>query len=113
MANAPVRMLTGTAAREDTTTSTAFHDLVPTPGEVFTTTKPATITALFVTECRVNAATHRLEVRITVDGVVADPGSAVLTQNAKYETRSHLAFKTSVAAGTHTVIVQWRVSGGT
>lgn len=113
MANTPRTMLTGTAAREDSTTSTTFRNLVPTPGHVFTTTATATLTALFVTECRMSAATQRLEVRITVDGVVADPGVAVLTNGSKYETRSHLAFKTAVPAGTHTVTVQWRVSGGT
>ena len=111
--NAPVRMLTGTAKREDKTTSTTFKELVPTPGEVFTTTKTATLTALFVAECRVSAGTQRLEVRIKVDSVVADPKEAVMTQNTKYETHSHLGFKTSVAAGSHKVTVEWRVSGGT
>jgi hypothetical protein len=106
-------MLTGTAARQDSTTSTTFKELIPTPGEVFTTTTQATITALFVTECRVSSATQRLEVRIKVDNLIADPGVAVLTNNAKYETRSHLAFKTSVPAGNHKVTVEWRVSGGT
>jgi hypothetical protein len=106
-------MLTGTAARQDSTTSTTFRELIPTPAEVFSTTAVSTLTALFVAECRVSAATQRLEVRIMVDGAVADPGVAVLTNNSKYETRSHLAFKVSVPAGSHTVTVHWRVSGGT
>lgn len=113
MANAPVRMLTGTAARTDSTTSTAFVDLVPTPGEGFTTTAVATLTGLFVAECRVGTAGHRLEARITVDGVVANPGVAVLTTGLTYETRSVLGFRVNVPAGSHTVTVQWRVSGGT
>ena len=113
MANTPVRMLTGTAQREDTTTSTTFKELVLTPGEVFTTTKTATLTALFVAECRVSSATQRLEARIKVDGAVANPKEVVLTQNSKYETHSHLGFKTSVPAGSHTVTLEWRVSGGT
>lgn len=111
--NAPVRMLTGTAAREDKTTSTTFKELIPTPGEVFTTTKPATLTALFVAECRVSASTQRLEIRIKVDSLVADPKEVVLTQNSKYETHSHLGFKTNIPAGSHKVTVEWRVSGGT
>jgi hypothetical protein len=111
--NDPVRMLTGTAEREDKTTSTTFKELIPTPGEVFTTTKTATLTALFVTECRVSASTQSLQIRITVDGVVAPPKEVVLTQNTKYETHSHLAFKTSVPAGSHKVTVEWKVSGGT
>jgi hypothetical protein len=113
MANAPVRMLTGTAARTDSTASTVFVDLVPTPGEGFSTTAVATLTALFVAECRVGTAGQRLEARITVDGVVASPGVAVLTNGTAYETRSVLAFRTNVAAGSHIVTVQWRVSGGT
>ena len=112
MPNAPKQMLTGTAARQDSTTSTTFRNLVPTPGQVFSTTATATLTALFVAECRMSVGTQRLEVRITVDGAVADPGVAVLTNNSKYETRSHLAFKVGVPAGNHTVLVQWRVSGG-
>jgi hypothetical protein len=109
----PVRMLTGTAAREDHTGSTTFVDLVPTPGEVFSTTQTATLTALFVTECRINTPGQHLEIRITVDGHVADPGAVTLTTESAYSTHSHLAFKTNVAAGSHTLGVQWRVSGGT
>jgi hypothetical protein len=106
-------MLTGTAAREDHTGSTTFVDLVPTPGEVFPTTQTATLTALFVTECRINTPGQHLEIRITVDGNVADPGAVTLTNESVYSTHSHLAFKTNVPAGNHTVTVQWRVSGGT
>jgi len=113
MANTPVRMLTGTAEREDSTTATTFQDLVPTPGQVFSTTAAATLTALLVTECRVSAATVRLEVRIMIDGTVAHPGVVALTSRVKYGTSSHLGFKTAVPAGSHTVKVQWRVSGGT
>ncbi len=111
--NAPVQMLTGTAAREDTTTSTTFQELIPTPGHIFTTTQTATLTALLVAECRVSSSTRRLEVRIMVDDQVANPGEVVLTMNPKYETRSHLGFKTSIPPGSHKVTVYWRVSGGT
>ena len=55
-------------------------------------------------------AGQRLEVRINVDGEVADPGSAVLTQSASFATHSHLAFLTEVSAGRHAVMVQWRVT---
>jgi hypothetical protein len=112
VANTPVRMLTGTAARTDSTSSTAFVNLVPTPGHKFSTTAVATLTALFVAECRVGEAGARLEVQIVVDGVTANPGTAVLTVGKQYETRSHLAFRTNIPAGTHTVTVQWRVSAG-
>jgi hypothetical protein len=111
--NAPVLMLTGTAAREDKTTSTVFMELVPAPSEVFTIQQKSTITALFVAECRVSASTQRLEARIMVDDKIADPGSVVLTTTNKYETRCHLGFKTEVSAGSHKVTIHWRVSGGT
>ncbi len=111
--NSPVQMLTGTAEREDKTTSTTFKELVPTPGECFATDQPATLTGLFVAECRVSAIPQRLEIRIKVDDAVADPGAVVLTTNGRYETHSHLAFRTSVPAGNHKVTVEWRVSGGT
>ena len=106
-------MLTGAAAKEDKTTSKTFNELVPTPGQGFTTSQKATITALFVAECRVSASTERLEVRIMVDNTVADPGDVVLTMTNKYETRCHLGFKTAVPAGSHNITVYWRVSGGT
>ena len=111
--NAPVRMLTGTAASEESTTSTRFRELFATPAEVFTTTETATITALFVAECRVSRNTNRLEVRIMVDDEIADPGAVVLTRNSHYETRCHLGVKQVVAAGSHRVTIKWRVSGGT
>jgi hypothetical protein len=111
--NTPVRMLTGTAAREDKITSTTFQKLIPTPGHVFTTTQTATITALFVAECRVSISTQRLEVRIKVDNLISDPGVAVLTRDSKYGTHSHLSFKSSIPPGSHEVTVEWRISGGT
>lgn len=111
-ANAPKRMLTGTAERQDSTTSTTFSELIPTPGHVFSTSESSTITALLVAECRVSSSADRIEVRIKVDDQIADPGVAVLTTNSKYETRSHLAFKTQVPPGQHKVTVEWRVSGG-
>jgi hypothetical protein len=48
-----------------------------------------------------------------VDNQVADPGVVTLTAEPVYSTHSHLAFKTAVSQGNHTVTVQWRVSGGT
>lgn len=111
--NTPVRMLTGTAAREDHTASTSFVELVPTPGEGFSTTQTATLTALFVAECRVNAPGQHLELRIMIDNQVADPGAVTLTTETAYSAHSHLAFKTNIPAGNHTVTTQWRVSGGT
>ena len=110
---APVNMLTGTAEREDTTISTIFAELVPTPGHVFNTAQAGTLEAMLVTECRVSRGGNQLEARIKVDNTIAHPGVAVLTTNARYETRCHLAFLTSVPAGRHTVTVEWRVSAGT
>ena len=112
VADAPKRMLTGTAERQDSTTSSTFTELIPTPGHVLTTSETNTITALLVAECRVSSAGERLEVRIKVDDQIADPGVAVLTTNPQYETHSHLAFKTQVPPGQHKVTVEWRVSGG-
>ncbi|HEX9933825.1 MAG TPA: hypothetical protein VGB38_01410, partial [bacterium] len=107
-----VQMLIGSAAREDNTASLAFVALVPTPGHVFTTTATSLIMGMFVAECRMNTAGQRLEVQITVDGTVMNPGAAVLTTNTQYETHSHVAFRGQVPAGRHTVTVAWRVSGG-
>ena len=109
----PVQMLMATAAREDTTTSTTFIELIPAPGHVFNTTQTAVVAALFVAESRVSATGHRLEVRIKVDGLVADPGAAVMTTSARYETRTHFGVKGAIPAGRHTVTVEWRVSAGT
>jgi hypothetical protein len=53
--NTPVLMLTSTAEREDSTSSKVFHELIPTPGHVFATTRIATLTALFVAECRLSS----------------------------------------------------------
>ena len=111
--NTPVRMLTATVAREDHTGSTSFVELVPTPGESLTTTQPSTLTALFIAECRINTPGQRLEIRIIVDNQVADPRPVTLTTEAVYSTHSHLAFKTAIPLGSHTVTAQWRVSGGT
>ena len=70
MPNAPKQMLTGTAARQDSTTSTTFRNLVPTPRQVFSTTATATLTALFVAECRMSVDTA-LGSAHHVDGAVA------------------------------------------
>jgi hypothetical protein len=110
--NSPARMLTGTAAREDSTVGTSFAELVPTPGQVFSTTQTCTLTCLLVTEARVSTAGAALEVRMMVDGKIANPGAAVLTTNTDYRTATHLAFLTGVQPGSHTVTVQWRVTTG-
>ena len=111
--NQPVQMRTATAAREDSTTSNVFVDLVPTPAHVFSLEQAGTITALFIAECRVSAQGQQVQAQITVDNNAANPGPAVLTSDTMYSTHSHLAFRTSVPAGQHTVTVQWRVTGGT
>lgn len=110
---APITMLTGCAAREDRTSRKTFAELVPAPGHVLSTSRTATLIAMFVAECRMSTTKHHMEVRMTVDGAVADPGPAVLTSDSQYETSTHLAFKGSVPPGTHTVTVEWKVTGGT
>jgi hypothetical protein len=112
LTHAPVRMLTGTAAREDSTSATTFAELVPTPGQGFSTGRTATVTALFTAECRVSTAGAALEARVLVDGQVANPGSFVLTRETQHSTRSCLAFLSNVQPGHHMVTVQWRVTGG-
>jgi hypothetical protein len=108
----PVRSLTGSAAREDTTTNTVFDELRPTPGQVFTTTQPCTITGLLVTEARVSTPGAVLEARIMVDDQVAHPGVAVLASQTSYETATHAAFLSGIQPGEHTVTVHWRVTAG-
>jgi hypothetical protein len=112
LANAPVRVVTGTAAREDSTSATTFTELVPTPGQGFSTGRTATITALFTAECRVSTAGAALEARIVVDGQVAHPGTFVLTRETQHSVRSCLAFLTGVQPGHHLVTLQWRVTAG-
>jgi hypothetical protein len=107
------QMLTGTAEREDSTRSSEFTELIPTPGMEIRTSRTSTISALFVAECKVSTAGRRLEARITIDGEVAHPGVAVLTTQSSYETRCHFAVKGQVPRGVHMVTVEWRVSRGT
>lgn len=97
------------AAREDQTTSTAFTRLVPGLGSL-RTTAPGVMVATFVSEAR-TAPGARLEVRVTVDGAVMNPGPCVLTDSTTYATRAYAAW-TDVAPGYHTVDVEWRSSGG-
>ncbi|OEU69957.1 MAG: hypothetical protein BA864_13315 [Desulfuromonadales bacterium C00003093] len=109
----PRQMLTGTAEREDNTSSTTFKKF-PAPGITLITSEPSTVTAFFVAECRVSSPGKKLEVRIKVDDQVVSPDVAVLTTNNQYESHSFLATtaKAKVPPGTHMVTVEWRVSGG-
>lgn len=110
--NTPTKLLVGTAAREDLVTSRAFAEVVPTPGEVFSTSAPCTVVAQFVTEARVTAAGHPLQVRVTVDGRVANPGPAVLTSSTAYGSSTYVAFQPGVQPGNHTVTVQAMIDSG-
>jgi hypothetical protein len=112
--NAPVQMLVGSATVEVKTTLRGYQELIPTPGIFIQTTQTASIVALFDAECRMESNVGCLQVRITVDGAVADPGDIVMTSNINYETHTCLAHKNQVPPGTHAVTVQWRVpTGGT
>jgi hypothetical protein len=47
-----------------------------------------------------------------IDGEEMHPGPVVLTTHDGYQTRPRFAFKTSVPAARHNVLVQWNVTSG-
>lgn len=98
------------AAREDVTSSTQFARLVPGLGSRLTTYPTCTLSATFVGEARTIAGA-RLEIRITVDGKVMNPGPCVLTDSATYKTCTYAAWLSGVTPGYHNIDVEWRSSG--
>lgn len=99
------------AAREDVTSSTQFARLVPGLGSRLTTYPTCTLSATFVGEARTTPGA-RLEVRVTVDGKVMNPGPCVLTDSPTYKTCTYAAWLSGVTPGYHNIDVEWRSSGG-
>lgn len=111
-ASAPKDVFCGTAARTDYTTSLSFVNLVPTPGQVFTTTGTSTIMVQFSGSASLSAAGQTMYIRATVDGTPVNPGQMSYSGTA-FSSISYAGFLPRVAAGTHTVTMQWMVTGGT
>ncbi len=101
----------GSARREDAVTNTNFAELLPTPGEIFSTSAASTLTAIFTGEARVDQPGQELQVRVRVDDKEANPGPVTLTTSNAYSTHTYMAFL-SVPAGQHKVTLECRVPGG-
>lgn len=106
-----VHQTVGTVSVEDVTTSTSFTEL-RAPGHHFNTARTGTFVAQLVGEARMASPGTAMEVQVTVDGKVANPGPATLTSDATYAGRSYTAFLGSIQPGWHTVTAQWRVTAG-
>ena len=108
----PKQVFFGTAARTDSTTSTSFVNLVPTPGQVFTTTGSSTILVEFFGSARLTDAGRAMDIRATVDGRAVNPGPMRFSGTG-FTSISYSGFLSNIGAGTHTVTMQWMVTGGT
>ncbi|HJR06256.1 MAG TPA: hypothetical protein VJ842_03245 [Pyrinomonadaceae bacterium] len=102
----------GTAARTDSTTSTSFVNLVPTPGQVFSTTGNSTFLVQFFGSARLSAAGQAMDLRATVDGNVVNPGP-MRYSGTGFSSVCYSGFLSNIGPGTHTVTLQWMVTGGT
>jgi len=101
----------GAGTGEQVTSSMQFAMLAPGLGSLLTTYPTCTMTATFTAEAR-TAPGARLEVRVTVDGKVMNPGPAVLTDSSTYKTCAYTGWLDGVTPGHHTVDVEWRSTGG-
>jgi hypothetical protein len=108
----PNRVLMGSAARTDSTTAKSFVDLVPTPGQTFTTNSVSTILVQFDGYARVGEVGRAMDIRAVVDGVPVSPGLMRFSSTG-YTTISYAGFLDDVQPGTHTVTMQWQITGGT
>ncbi len=87
-----------------------FVDLVPTPGQVITTTGQSTILVEFFGSARLSEPGASMDVRATIDG------KPLFSTNGRTSSGSSIgysAFVTNVGPGQHTVTMQWNVTGGT
>ena len=106
----PESVFLGSAARIDTTASTTFVNF-PAPGQVFTTTNYRNVLVQFVTSARVTIPGEYLELRALVDGVPVNPGPMRYT-GTELSSVAYSGWAPAVAPGTHTITLQWRVTGG-
>lgn len=106
----PEQSFYGSAARISTTTSRSFVDF-PTPGHTFTTKYSRNIVVEFFTSARLTVAGEFLELRAVVDGTPVNPGPMRYT-GTDLRSVSYSGFLSGVPPGTHTVTMQWRVTGG-
>jgi len=111
-ASAPNQVYAGSAERIDSTTSTSYVDLVPTPGHVFTTVGYSTIMVEFFGYARLSQVGAAMDIRAVVDGEPVNPGGMRFSGTG-FTTISYAGFLSNVGPGTHRVNMQWQVTGGT
>jgi hypothetical protein len=101
----------GSVLRTDSTSSRTFVTLVG-PGFDIDTAGRSTILIQFTTYGYLSEASRTLYVRAVVDGVAVFPGSMryTATRNASI---AYTGWISGLAAGHHTIRMEWAVSGGT
>ena len=94
-------------AVDTTTTSGAFVDLLT---QAITTTAGGFLNAFFSVSAS-NVSGDQLSFRLLVDGVAVQ-GTACKIPTSGTTANAMLLYKASIAAGAHTIKVQWLTSGG-
>lgn len=99
-------------------TSTSYADLPTNPLSVTLTTLANSTVLIFlsVATMKPGAASQDLYLQIVIDGVgMGDQGTIFSrgTGTTDYKPGSLIAIKTNLTAGSHTIKVQYKVSGGT
>ncbi len=108
----PKNVLFGSAQRTDSTTSTTFVELVPTPGQVFTTTGQSTFLVQFFGSARLSDAGRAMDIRAVVDGQPLNP-NGMRFSGTGFTSISYSGFLSNIGPGQHKVTLQWLVTGGT
>jgi hypothetical protein len=111
-ASPPKNVFFGSAQRIDSTTSTIFVELVPTPGQVFTTTGQSTFLVQFFGSARLSDAGRAMDIRAVVDGQPLNP-NGMRFSGTGFTSISYSGFLSNIGPGQHKVTLQWLVTGGT
>ena len=101
----------GSVTRSDSTSSRSYVTLVG-PGFDIDTAGRSTILVQFTSYGYLNEAGRTLFVRAVVDGVAVNPGSMRYTGTGNASI-GYTGWISGLAAGRHTIRMQWAVSGGT
>lgn len=109
----PKNVFFGSAQRTDPTTSTTFAELVPTPGQVFTTTGQSTFLVQFFGSARLSDAGKAMDIRAVVDGHPLNPTNGMRFSGTGFTSISYSGFLSNIGPGQHKVTLQWLVTGGT
>jgi hypothetical protein len=106
-----VAVFPGSVARNDSTSSRSYVTLVG-PGFDIDTASRSTILIQFTSYGRLDEADRTLFVRAAVDGVAVSPGAMRYTGTTNGSI-AYSGWASGVAAGRHSIRMQWAVSGGT